>query len=284
MSHFVVPSTIVLEVKGRDAIRYLNARLTNDIKNLPIGDTCLAAALTPQGKTEGLFSVTKLSDERAILVCDGGDRNQVISAFKRYLVADRVEVSDISSETTLLHFIGEIRLSSYQYIIKNPRKRSIEEGADILLGHDSYKIIKADLKKDSFWDDQEVKLQRMRAGIPSFPEEINEQRLFVEAAFFDAISQTKGCYVGQEVVERVLSHGKPPKVLRLIEFSTKKEISSGQTVCLPNGDAIGTVLSSVLDPENKVVYAFASIKNDPSFFAEPVSTNEIAGKFIVPMK
>jgi folate-binding Fe-S cluster repair protein YgfZ len=104
---FTIPSAIILEVSGLDAPRYLNARLTNDIKKLLKPDRALvAAALTPQGRTQGLFLVSGDVGSKVLLACDGGLKEEVVEAFKKYIVADRVQVVDKSQELSLIHVIG----------------------------------------------------------------------------------------------------------------------------------------------------------------------------------
>ena len=101
---------IILELSGKDSLRYLNARLSNDLKNIVPGRALRAAALTPHGKTEGLYLVLQLAEQRYLLICDGGSKEEVIAALKRYMVADRIEVdSDLVGPTSLeLYFeIGE---------------------------------------------------------------------------------------------------------------------------------------------------------------------------------
>ena len=63
---------VVLRVSGKDARRYLNNRLSNDLRSAKPGDVVRAAALTPQGRVEGLFSVFIENEEVFLLVCVGG--------------------------------------------------------------------------------------------------------------------------------------------------------------------------------------------------------------------
>ena len=83
MRHFTLRTAVVLEVSGADAVRYLEARLTNKVKALSPGCGMLAAALNAQGKTQAFFSVYMLDNARFLLLCDGGDRAEVFKTAKQ---------------------------------------------------------------------------------------------------------------------------------------------------------------------------------------------------------
>ena len=96
MRYFQVTDAIILSVSGRDARRYLNSRLTNNIKTLADGEVVSAGLLTPQGKTKAVFQVLSLGQDQFFLICDGGDRAKVMAATRQFIVADRVVVEDQS--------------------------------------------------------------------------------------------------------------------------------------------------------------------------------------------
>ena len=87
------------------------------------------------------------------------------------------------------------------------------------------------------------------------------ERLFLEAGSVEAISSTKGCYTGQEVVERILSHGRSPKVLKAVRFKSQA-VTPGQKVHKEN-TIVGEVVS-VYFREPSFAVGFVSIRNDES--------------------
>jgi folate-binding protein YgfZ len=260
-------SAIVLSVHGPHAVRYLNARLTNDILRLEIGKCCLAAALTPQGKTEAIFLVLKKAADSALIICDGGERAAVLAAFRRYIVADRVEVQDVSASFEVYHSYSliadhaEVASINSTKNIGNSwlvgRYRSDQLGIDIIKSkEDALGFI-----KDDSLTDEEAKALRVAAKIPSFPEEL-EDRLFLEAHLPGSISSTKGCYTGQEVVERILSHGKSPKTLKAVRFMGTDPAIGAKVVF--NNTNVGEVVSKVFSTKLNSLIGFVSIKNDDS--------------------
>jgi len=283
MHYYQFKSPTILQVSGPDAVRYMNARLTNDYKNLAVGQANMAAALTPQGKTEAFFAVYRLEDDSFLLTCDGGPAEQVVKSFLRFKVADRVDVEDLSTTFTLLHFAGDevSALATALKLDKPPvsemsftlsdtkalllkRARFTANGYDLILPIDTLTVIR-DLKDKKLveMNDQYYELLRLKSGAPSYPQEINDRIGFSESKQYQAISRTKGCYVGQEVIEKIDALGKAPKILVRIQASAR--LSPGEEVFSDaEGKRIkaGLIISAAYDEAAGLSYAFARVKND----------------------
>ncbi len=253
---------LILKVSGKHANRYLNARLTNDFR-IPVDSAVQAAALTPQGKCEGLYTCIRIGENEAILVCDGGDKAEILSAFKRYLVADRVDVEDVSDAFEHIHlyaipaevnFKNHLDCKSFDFGWMIARKRSESLGIDIIRKRDAQ--IPWQLHNEV--TSETANYLRALQGVYGYPNELRE-RLYLEAEIPGAISSTKGCYTGQEVVERILSHGKSPKIMFAVSFATQ-DIKVGDKVSF-NQNGVGEVVSVYSVDEQKPV-GFITIKND----------------------
>ena len=252
MSYFEITTAIILEISGRDAARYLNARLTNDLRSLAENAGCYAAALTPLGKTEGFFQVIKQASSY-LLICDGGIKAEVINALMRYKVADQVLLADRSDELMLLHAIA--LKPELAPLLSLPARRGHTSGFDILLKR---------AKLSPTISSAAAETQRIVAGIPAFPKEINSEFLFLECNLQDAISHSKGCYVGQEVVERAESQGRLPYKLQHLQFEQTLALTEALTDSAPifdqhSKDVIGKVISFAHFEDQ--TYLFARIKN-----------------------
>ncbi len=266
-------TAIFLEVSGRDATRYLNARLTNDIKRLIPLNYCQAAALNPQGRTEGFFNIYKLEDgreQRYFMLCQGGDSEKVVAALKRYIVADRVNVTDLSKSYCIIHVYDRnlclsnnetAALSGSQFAYSSGLLIALAQhskipGIDIIVENSGKSEILARLEGESYIriDEVQAELLRIKAGIPAYPSELNEHSLFAEAKISTAISFNKGCYCGQEVMEKVDSYGRLPRELKMISFPEIKNLQPGDEV-----DGL-EVMSVAFDQADKHTYCFARIK------------------------
>lgn len=292
MSFFFICEASILRVTGKDSPRYLNARLTNDIKTLHIGGACFAAALTPQGRTQGFFNILKLDEFEFMLICDGGDRDTVIAALRKYIVADRVSVEDSSSHLSLLHVASNLPpdtlsaevsaalkeqscilpqdSSSFTRcgeIMISKRRRSQSDGFDIIGPHHVVRNVSQCLQQlgEREWSKEEASYHRISAGILSFPSELNEDYLFAEAQLPHSVSFRKGCYVGQEVIEKIDSHGKVPFRVVNVRVRGNSRIDRGTDVYTElNSRPIGEVISTAAAPDASETVCFARIKSDSS--------------------
>jgi tRNA-modifying protein YgfZ len=265
---------LLFRFRGKDVARYLNSRLTNDIKGLPLGGSCLAAALNPQGRTEGFFTVYRLDEGEFLLACDGGDGTAVVAALLRYKVADRIEYDDISPETTLVHVSSSVAellanegklpplASQGHFSIKDgllitKRIRSDEHGYDCIVPRNAVAELFGSFREISR---SEYTARRISARIPSFPEELNPERLFSESQFMEAVSFKKGCYVGQEVITKLDTFGRLPRRLLAFKFPLKFEPAlKAKAVHPETKEPLGILLSSGYLEANSSTFCFISV-------------------------
>lgn len=279
MEFFFLNDPVVLEVSGKDAERYLNARLTLNIKQLGTGDNNAAACLNPQGKTEALFNIRRQSAEEFTLLCDDGNREQIITALKRYLVADRVTVNDVSERYKVLVLFQEsmpAELAAYSSMVSRPA-RSLEKSYDLLIPENFYEPVRQMLKmlKGRELSAIEADVKRMQAGVPSFPSEISEKTIFSATSLKDIISPAKGCYVGQEVIEKTEAMGKVPYQLRAYYAYTEVTPDSKIISEQPEGPGLaGKVISVVFDKDSRRYYFFAEIRNNPKILDSKLTIND----------
>jgi folate-binding protein YgfZ len=288
MFYSLFEKSIAIEVTGKDAERYANSRLSNDAKSLPPGHACLAATLSPQGRTLGLFTVLRLGEQRFLLVSDAGDPAKALGAVKQYMAANRVTVWDKSQEWKLAHLFldpqEEARL--WQALGSAPpaaedlsclslentfwirRIRSDVAGIDLLCPATLIDAIIAKLKQLGAvqLSRERREVLRFKAAIPSFPKEINEEHLLPEAGLRSAVSLNKGCYVGQEIMSKIESQGKSPRKLIVLALDGPDSIPAGTQVFVAD-TTYGKVVSSVYDPEAGKTLFFAYVKNEPTLQA-----------------
>ena len=251
MHGFKLTHALLFRVSGKDSTRYLHNRLTNDIRSLPIGGSCEVAGLSPQGKLEFLGGVLRTGEQEYFLLLDGGEPQVVEAAFRRYLVADRVEV-ERCKDWQLAHVLDA----------SLPKARAI---ARVRLGNAGYDVLAtsaAELPTYLELTTQAVFKSRVEAGIAAFPEELDGDVLFSEAALPRAISFNKGCYVGQEVVERISALGKPPRLLRPFSAAATPLMAKGDEILgVVEGKRklLGEIISVGADELQQ--YGFALVRN-----------------------
>ena len=316
MRFSLLPSTVFLDVQGEDCVRYLNARLTNDIKQLPVGEAISAAALSPQGRTEGFFKVLRVDPFHFFLLCAGGDPVEVKKALSRFMVADRVAVQDFSDSHSALHVFKEsdnpskildiisncvdaksIERFKGSFLAKDPltaafcSTRTKWKGVDLIVNRELIDNVMDTLVKmgGERIEGAHVEFLRISAGVPAFPVEINGDFLFSEVLVDGVISKTKGCYVGQEIVERISSRGKSPYLILPFLFNakvaqltpgTQVEVSLVKANKVEQELELGTIVSvgRLLDK----TAAFIRLKNRGSDLQYTARFEEIVGESIDP--
>lgn len=275
MDYFHFKNAIILQVSGKDSERYLHARLSNNIKALKIGQSFQAACLSSQGKTQAFFQVAKLADAQYLLLCSGGDAQQVLAALKKFIVADRVEVLDLSNSHTAIHLISsQLQNVNNLIICQMPIDRIGQAGLDLIVKNENFELLKNQISLTNEIASEDFELSRIKFGAPSFDQELNEKYLFSECGLSQAISFNKGCYVGQEVVEKIDAYGKAPKILRKICVAGKLEKTEKNPKISLNSENIGEILSFAYDPKDGKTYAFARIDNEQELLqSEKLSVN-----------
>jgi len=261
------PRPIVVEVSGKDAERYLNNRLSNDIRQCQINHPIIAAALNPQGRVEGIFTVFRKGDGAFILVCDGGNPTEVISALSRYIVADRVTINNVTELFAWIHVAQGIDVVALQndnreHLELNSHTRIFADGADILVPMEAVAHVVKVLSgaESGVISDDEYRALRVARGLPVFPEELNAHVILSECGMRHAISFSKGCYVGQEVIERSDAIGKLPRRLERFVFDHLTQVEIGATIENVHHEAIGKVVTTTHSPKKTRTLAFAMMK------------------------
>lgn len=212
---------------GGDRERYLNGQVTNDVRKATSDRTLQACVTNAKGRIEAEVFIHASADGQALLVdAAPGLRETLAARLERYIVADDVTLEDVTEDWMLLHTCGEA-------IPAASRLHSLRLG---IPGHDYWLPASAGLP--SFptpllsAEDQEV--WRILQGIPSWPQELNPDTFPQEAGLeTSAMDFAKGCYIGQEILSRIKTTGKMPRVLRGIRAPKGVILTSGMKLVEP---------------------------------------------------
>jgi folate-binding protein YgfZ len=295
------PSATVLRVTGRHAFKYLQNRLTNDLRPLIAGrGATLAAALTAQGKLQGLFTVLAEGENSYLLVAEGGDCTTLTKAVGQFKVAEQVDIQDCSEEFSLFQLDGlsaDELSSTLPDLTTEPKQAEFlaaagviitpvrglsnraflclvpKEHATLFLSH--ARKVTPELCGDNLYT------ARVRRNLPSFPQELPEDILLSESGIDGAVSFTKGCYVGQEVIAKIDALGRSPRTLQRFYCPGKHLELSGAIVTREDDPAsrpLGRILSSGFDVVQDETLGFVLIKNDPTLLDGPLFANGALAK------
>ena len=279
----------VLEFTGADRLSYLQGLISNDLRVLSSGEGIYAAFLTQQGKVLGDCRVLA-KDDSYILDLWEPLKPRILDHLNRYLVADEVEINDLTDGYAMLSIQGpssEQLLGQFVEKDKHPQQpiahstaeicgvevricrysHTDEDGFDLMIPvadieNVARRFTETGLAYSAQWVGTEAyEVIRIEAGIPRYGIDITEDNLILETGLNHAVSFNKGCYLGQEVVERIRSRGHVNKNLTGLVIDGEKSATMGSKVLIAEKE-IGTITSSVYSPALSSAIALAYIHRD----------------------
>jgi len=243
MSEFryvIIDSPALLEFRGPDAVRYLNGQLTQDVRRVAGGGVTLPSCVTDaKGRLQFRVWITG-SPEETLWVEGPADSAEALEArLTRYLIADDVEVADLTGKYHLIHWIGEAPAAP-EVVIARGSGRFNTDGTDWWCRAESGYERPVDALH---LHGDRLEALRIANGVPQWGRELKEGLLPPEAGL-DAtdISYHKGCYIGQEVISRIKYAGKVNK--RLMRLELEADQAPDETLLLDaHGKEIGEITS-----------------------------------------
>jgi tRNA-modifying protein YgfZ len=231
-------------VTGGDRIRFLNGQLTNELRDAQPGQTIYACVLTAKGKLCGDLFVTPFEDA-FLLDCHPALGEMLLARLEKYAIADDVEFSDQTDSWSLFHSLTpEVPPA---ILPEGTVSRSNRFGVD---GHDL--LVPATLKngvlellQEKMLATEQVETFRIERGVPEWGHELSENVIPNEAGLDKrAVSYTKGCYVGQEVISRLKSLGHVNRNLCGVQLINGSALIAGSKLVNDSGQQTGVVTSA----------------------------------------
>jgi tRNA-modifying protein YgfZ len=250
------------KVTGADRVRFLNGQLTNDLRDAKSGHTTYACVLTAKGKLCGDLFVTPLEDA-FLLDCHPALRQSLLTRLEKYAIADDVEFSDRTDEFSLFHTpVSEIPQGILPEATVSRSIRFGHEGYDLLVPVTLRSVVPQVLKEQAL-EAAEVETFRVERGIPEWGHELSEDVIPNEAGLDqNAVSYTKGCYVGQEVISRLKSLGHVNRKLCGVQLVDGTVLSSGDKLLNDSGQQTGFITSAVKSAQVGAWIGLAYVKRN----------------------
>jgi folate-binding protein YgfZ len=279
---------------GNDRARFLHGQITNDVKKLRTGEGGYAAVTTAKGKMESDLNVFSLPDE-LLLDFEPGLTEKISQRLEKFIVADDVQIADAAPHYGLLSVQGPkaaqvISAVGLAHEGALEKEWSIMKISDATLGE----IYLANVPRigmkgfDIFVPTQSLgavadklaaaaksvggrlcgwtafETARIEAGVPRYGADMSEANLPMECGIESrAMSFNKGCYIGQEVLNRVHTMGHVTKELRGLRLADdlKAFPHSGDKLFL-DGKEIGYVTSAVKSPALNANIALGYVRRE----------------------
>lgn len=265
-----------LKFTGPDRVRYLNAILTNDIKNLQENHGTVSLFLNPQGHIQAEIETHALPDE-LLCVSHAMVRERLIPSLDKYIIMDDVTLEDRTDAVASLALEGPKAADAVKELTGLELVEMDDlESKDISLSGMECRLVRRTPGKDPSGDlllhrkdvqalwvilqnaakrcgggpagYQALNSVRLEQGIPWFGYDFGEKQIPHEAGLQDShISYTKGCYTGQEIVERVRSRGQVNRMRVSLKFDGN-EVPAPNAALLSHGKEVGYVTRTGFSP------------------------------------
>jgi tRNA-modifying protein YgfZ len=202
-----------LRVTGTDRFRFLNGQITNDLRKASETVALEACVLGAKGKLNAHIFIAPLG-ESFLIDAEPELREPLRTRLERYVIADDVQIEDVSDEFSLFHLLaGESpRLEASRIVSVH---RFATPGWDIWSASARYPALRDQLSLSfAFFDSAAAEVMRIEQGLPRWGRELTEDIIPIEANLERrTIDYEKGCYIGQEVISRMKMSGQTNKRL-----------------------------------------------------------------------
>ncbi len=292
-------------VLGADAQAFLNGQVTNNVKDLKIGEGCYAALVSAKGKLQSDLNIYRLENEM-LLDCEPGFSASVAQRLQKFIIAENAQVIDVAAQYGLWSVQGpkadtSVGSLSPKFII--PPKALAWTKVEEKAGEDIYLALMTRLRTQGLdlfvpasamqdmaerllerggrlcgW--QALETARIEAGVPRFGADMDETNLAPEALDTRAISYNKGCYIGQEVIARVRTYGQVAKALRGLRLGGNQKETPAHGAKLFLGDKeVGSITSAVWSPALRANVALGYVRREANQTGTELEVRTGAGKF-----
>jgi len=249
-----------LSLTGGDRVRWLNGMVTNNIRDLATGHGLYAFLLNPQGHILGdLYAYNR--GESIVVDTDRSQSEKILATFDHYIIMDDVEVKDVTDKVSAVGISGprgrevliasgfavpEIQPLQMQSVTWQSMECSLVCGEQ---GNWEIWVSSSGVRK--LWDAllaagarpvgfEALEVHRIESGIAAYGIDIRDRDLPQETEQERALNFNKGCYIGQEIVERIRSRGAVHR--KFTGFVLNGTVATGSKV-VSNGKEVGEITS-----------------------------------------
>lgn len=269
-----------LVVTGSEAVAFLNGLITNDMKTLAENHWMPAVFPNVQGRLLASVRVIRGNDLEGskgpqpafILDTEAATHERVLQTIQKFTLAGDFQVKDATAETAMLFVGGDRAQKTIEQVFGTTAPSSVDSVTQLTwqdaqvtllrtpqLAANGFDLIVNNLIAEKLWlalvaaDARPVgynafEIMGVEAGVPAYGRDMDDTAVVTETNLDDAVSYTKGCYVGQEIIARIKYRGHVAKKLRGLVFSSPAIVAAGTPIKSRDDKEIGSITSTVYSP------------------------------------
>jgi tRNA-modifying protein YgfZ len=281
---FDVSARAQIEMTGADRAKFLHNFCTNDIKKLQPGEGCEAFIVNVKGRVLGHIFVFA-GTESLVIESVPGSQERLRAHLDRYIINEDVQLHDRTASLGELYLCGPRSAAILTTFGIEAERLSLCEHVSGMVGSAKVSVRRVDFTRSpgylisapteglgDIWSAltaagakpagiEALEALRIEAGMPWYGIDITDDNLAQEVArTTQAISFTKGCYLGQEPIARIDALGHANRELRMLKLSTADVPAPGTKLLSPDGKEIGAVTSSAYSFGEKHAVALGYVR------------------------
>jgi len=250
----------LIAVHGGEAAQFLDGLISNDVKTLEDGARMTAAFPNAQGRLLALVRVVRQGD-RFLFETENATRQKIFDNLFRFTMAGDFFVEDLSETYRFVSVFDR----SFIPITPPYTEFDTPYGADYLVHREDAVDFLGELKYFGAEkiSDELFETLRIENGIPRYGVDMDENTIVPEIGVDDAISYTKGCYIGQEIIARIHFRGHVAKKLTGVVSKsavTSGDLEPGQELLSKEGKNAGRITSVTISPKLQKEIALAYVR------------------------
>ena len=274
-----------ISVSGSEAVMFLNGLITNDLKTLGENRWMPAAFPNVQGRLLAAVRVIRRRDD-ILLDTEATTREKVLKIIERFTLAGDFKVRDLTDEIPQISFQGRTagELVEKIYGVKDLPRDGIWQNENVTIirathtAEDGFDVIGAAVSDGATAVSKEVQeILRIEAGIARYGVDMDETNVVTETNLDDAVSYTKGCYLGQEIIVRIKHRGHVAKKLTGLRFDTDHKVASATMIKSIDDKEIGRVTSATFSPKLGTTVGLGYVRYEHLTPGTPIMVDNVAG-------
>ena len=281
-------------VTGEDRVRFLHAMCTNHVERLTPGEYTYAFLLTAQGKIVADVNILCTHD-LLVLDTEPETRERVRDHLERYIIADDAVLDDMTGQVSVLALEGPRAPVVLQQLNVEPVPGPLQWiswersmiAAISAIGATGYRLFVPrgeyeHIKSWVSWSEvaeagpEEWDVVRLENARPRYGVDITESQIPHETQLLNAVHFNKGCYLGQEIVERVRSRGHVNRKLVQVLIEADQAPAAGTSLVSAEGKPVGEITSAAFSPRLGKVVALAYVRTEAVESKAPLRAGEAA--------